>query len=495
MARTENSRPVPFSEQEALNILLARASFWHFLTTIYPLSFEGETFDLPSAQPGPFALSDLHYEWARAAQAYSRVCIMAPRLHLKSTVLGKGYAFWKMFTAHQHCDVAYFSYNEDLARVHVADLKRRIQRNPYCRFWRDRKPAGESIISFDVSFGDGESWLAQVDPIGVFSNARGRHPQVVICDDLLSEFANPLEASELRRINDIFYSVILSLPEPQNPLVVVGTPQSYDDIIYSLREDPSFFWKAYPAIKNEETQETAWPEKFPWERLMEIKRSVRDRAFQVEYMLLPVVLSDAFLHPDVVKACVSETAKRWSLDEPFDNTENIPIYGGMDVGKEVHPSHISILAKHPETGDLIQIYETWLDHLPYNQQAVIVNKIIERFGVWKFYYDSTRAELDDRYLSKRAIGKKFKKNIKGHMALLLEKRLTAEPGEPGIVLLGPEDSRQVRQLSAVKRDLSAYESQDGHGDSFWSNALAVWAAEQGPTFVDLGDAGELFGRR
>jgi hypothetical protein len=35
------------------------------------------------------------------------------------------------------------------------------------------------------------------------------------------------------------------------------------------------------------------------------------------------------------------------------------------------------------------------DHLPYNQQAVIVNRIIEHFGVWKFYYDSTRAELDD----------------------------------------------------------------------------------------------------
>jgi hypothetical protein len=207
------------------------------------------------------------------------------------------------------------------------------------------------------------------------------------------------------------------------------------------------------------------------------------------------VLSDAFLHPDVVKACVNEDAKRWSLDEPFDNRENIPTYGGMDVGKEVHPSHISILAKHPETGDLIQIYETWLDHLPYNQQAVIVNKIIEHFGVWKFYYDSTRAELDDRYLSKRAIGKKFKKNIKGHMADLLEMRFCAEPDQPTIVLLGPEDSRQVRQLSAVKRHLSAYESQDGHGDSFWSNALVVWAAEQGPTFVDLGDAGELFGRR
>ena len=126
---------------------------------------------------------------------------------------------------------------------------------------------------------------------------------------------------------------------------------------------------------------------------------------------------------------------------------------------------------------------------------VVVNRIIEHFGVWKFFYDSTRAELDDRYLSKHAIGKKSGKNVKAHMPLLLERRFAAEPDEPSIVLLGAKDSRQVRQISAVKRDLSAYESEDGHGDSFWSNALAVWAAEQGPTFVDLGDASQLFGRR
>ena len=78
------------------------------------------------------------------------------------------------------------------------------------------------------------------------------------------------------------------------------------------------------------------------------------------------------------------------------------------------------------------------------------------------------------------------------MAMLLEWRFAAEPGQPTIVLLGPKDSRQVRQLSMVKRDLRAYESEDGHGDSFWSNALAVWAVDQGPTFGDLGDAGELF---
>ena len=32
----------------------------------------------------------------------------------------------------------------------------------------------------------------------------------------------------------------------------------------------------------------------------------------------------------------------------------------------------------------------------------------------------------------------------------------------------------------VNKELEASESRDGHGDGFWSNALAVYARDQGP---------------
>lgn len=35
------------------------------------------------------------------------------------------------------------------------------------------------------------------------------------------------------------------------------------------------------------------------------------------------------------------------------------------------------------------------------------------------------------------------------------------------------DDRQKEQILAVDNNLNAMESPDGHGDSFWSNALAL----------------------
>jgi len=71
------------------------------------------------------------------------------------------------------------------------------------------------------------------------------------------------------------------------------------------------------------------------------------------------------------------------------------------------------------------------------------------------------------------------------MALLLERRIYAGAEEPGIVLL--KDDRMLKQLCAVTNDLESHEVGEDHADAFWSVALAVKAAEDGPSFTVLGD--------
>ncbi|MEE9124831.1 MAG: hypothetical protein V3U14_10130, partial [candidate division NC10 bacterium] len=65
-------------------------------------------------------------------------------------------------------------------------------------------------------------------------------------------------------------------------------------------------------------------------------------------------------------------------------------------------------------------------------------------------------------------------------------------GEPRLMLVGPTTSRQVNSILGVNRELKARTSQGDHGDAFWSNALAVKAAEDGPGMVVLGDVGAMF---
>ena len=88
------------------------------------------------------------------------------------------------------------------------------------------------------------------------------------------------------------------------------------------------------------------------------------------------------------------------------------------------------------------------------------------------------------------------------MATLLESRVNnsynisvlGQDTGPGIIFFGPKDSRQIRSMLQVNKELEASESRDGHGDGFWSNALAVYARDQGPRMTNLGNVQEIFSR-
>ncbi len=479
----------PLTPEELAVVRRAQLSFGCFLEEVLPRSFDGERFRMADRRLHPFALGDVHRAWAVEAQSYNRLCVLAPRLHLKSTILNHAFVFWHLFRGAGDVDALVFSYKDQLAREHLAITKRLIKANPYTRLWRDRRPSSDSLINFEVAFGDGLTWLGKADGSGILSASRGRHPKLVVCDDILSDYANALETTQLRRIDNVFRQVVMSLADPHDPLIVVGTPQSYEDTLFQLKDDPTFHWLRAPAVLDDTTHATLWPERFDYRGLMRQRAAIKDRAFQVEYLLVPAAVADAFLSPEAVRACVDEGATMYSLEAPFSNTHHFPVYAGVDVGRSVHPSHISVFVQVPDR-TLVMVHQAFLDHLDYRVQTSYINRVIEHFNITKCYYDSTRNELDDRGLSKRARGVHFTASQKSNMAVLLERRILASPDEAGIMLL--PDGRMLRQISAVKKDLKSVETSEGHGDAFWSIALAVRAAEDGPGMADLGDVNELF---
>ena len=520
----------PFTDEEWGIIKAAQKDFWTFLTTVYAASFEGEEFLYADGKFGPFMLGTVHRMWAMKVGGlrsdnpkapYTRWRIMAPRMHLKSTVLGRGYIFWRFFSEGQDVDAFYFDYKKPLAEEHVTILKRDIEKNPFCRFWTDNNPTATSIIDFTVSFrevhkesdtqaAEEETWRVECEAEGILAATRGRHPKIVMCDDILSDFANPAESVEIDRINDIFDRTIMSLPPPDGTLGVVGTPQSPYDILHKLQDNDLFYCGIFPAVKDYEKQDVLWPEMFSFKRLMAIKRP-NPSAFEVEYQLHPRESVNQFLDTAAIEACLDNTLDRFvpTSAEKWNNPEKLNVWGGMDVGKEVHPSHVVFYVEVPpekgqDQGWLIQIYEEWLDGMKYNEQVEVINTLVHYFDPIRFYFDNTRSELEDRGLTKRARGLKFKRAMKGSMSTLLEKRINnswyhnSGSGEdaaagPGVIMYGVPDTRQVRSLKQVRKDLSASENEAGHGDAFWSNALAVYACESGPKITDLGSAQDIFG--
>lgn len=484
--------PRPFSSKERAEITLAQDSFAYFLRYIYPNSFREEVFRMADGKFHPFELGWIHYKWADIVQSHPRSCILAPRLHLKSTVLNTAYMFWQLFR--NRVDMLnvqaamIMSYSAPLAETHAAKLKDVILKNEYCRFWIDNNPAAKSQVDFIINFNSTEVHHCQVLPFGVLSNVRGRHPKALVLDDILSDFSNPLDPKEIKHIDNVFHQSLESLPDEGDPLVVIGTPQSYEDTLYSLRKNSEYFWARFPA-EYRDKKRTLWPQKFDMARLNRTKNRVKLRAYQVEYLLQPFWSVNSFIPQDAISLIVDRELRMFSLDKPFDPSGAVGIYGGMDVGKELHPSHISIGALMP-TGDIVQIYHKFLDGMKYNAQAKLVTEIVRHFQVRRFYYDATRGELDDRGLPTNVMGLKFSVPKKTALGLVFENYIFAQPDEPGLVLL--HDERQNAQLVSVDRNLHSIETADGHGDAFWSNALMCRAAADGPVISLLANAQDMF---
>ena len=207
---------------------------------------------------------------------------------------------------------------------------------------------------------------------------------------------------------------------------------------------------------------------------------------------MPLRSLDGFFNRDEIEACVDLELNPPSLDEPFPREIFSGVYAGIDIGREAHPTHISVVAM--SDGWLFQVYERFLDNVDYNPQVRIINQLVEHFGINRVYYDATRGEMADRGLSRVVHGIKFSKGNKVAMAQALERYVRGNPDldDPRLVLLGPTTSRQVNSILGVNRELKARTSQGDHGDAFWSNALAVKAAEDGPGMVVLVDAGAMF---
>ena len=483
----------PFTPEERVHIEVAKEFFWYFLEHVFIKSFEGQTYLHDDGTRRKFKFGRLHKEMALLMQMNPRTCILAPRAHLKSTLI-LAFAFWHMFKVDPDdpvCSVLYLSYKSNLAIEKVEELLRMIRVNSYCRFWRDLRPYGRTQVNYLVDFGEGVRGEAYMRGDGILSGTRGRHPKLTLCDDILSDFANPLAAVELNRITRVFKQSIMSLPaNPDDPLILVGTPQSYDDILHIMANSEGWLWLRYPAIIDEKKEVVQWPDKFTYARLKQIQRSIGPTAFEVEFQLIPVSTTDQFFHKADILNVTDDLMPIWNLAQRFEGG-GLATYAGFDVGRLVHPSHVSVFLELPDR-TLIQIYHQFLDKMKYNAQVNLLNTIADVFQLSRGYFDSTFNALEDRGLSPVWYGKPFTKKLKADMATMFEKRVFAEYGQPGIILL--HDVRQLNQIIIVNKSLSSDSTPEGHGDSFWSNGLAIKAAEDGPSIIEIGKSSAIAGQ-
>ena len=393
-----------------------------------------------------------------------------PRFHFKSTLLGHAFSIWRLLKAKRDTSILYLSYSDTMARYHISEINKTVQRNPILMDWiKPRNTRAEFQFRYTVN-----NKPIEILHGGLFSFKRGMHVNgALIADDILRDPENPLQLGEMNKIEDHFMTETMFIPNRDTPVIVLGTPMLPDDILAKLQRDPRFTSRVLPALDPSPTRRVLMPELYSEDWLL-AQQKARPKSFASEFLLQPSFQTESYFNREDVSKCEDESLRTFSAHTKYEKRPNEQLFAGFDVGKKRHPSHLVIFSRE---GDVLkQINQTWLDGWNYTDQIEFLNEVSQNFQLEKGYIDNTRGELEDRGLDQTWWPMVFTAKSKMTMAQVFEK--TVHSGNLKLL----KDERQTQQIISVNNDLKAPVTPMGHGDAFFSIAMAIQAAWETTVF-------------
>ncbi len=361
----------------------------------------------------------------------------------------------------------YMSYTSDLSAYHTKRLKRHINALP--EFFGDCQNFTESESILYYLKNDRYFYC---EPVGVLTFQRGKHPNGMILDDILRDPQKRLDIIQLEKIKTIFFEEIEQMPTEE--LHIVGTPQDQEDLFSVLETKSDYNCKKYQAEVDSIKKKTLWETKFTWEELQRRRALIGEKAYMKEFMCMPVRGEEGFLRLEMLNKIICNHLKNYDLIKPVRLSEHS--YAGFDIGKKMHPSHLAVFGVNRKR-ELVQLHSKWMDSWDYVRQVAYCRQAIKTFGIGRLEYDDTRAEFEGFReagdLPAEMLGVEFTAKNKFTMATAFDRLIT----QNRIKLLN--DPRQKRQLLNVDNDLRAVQTDEGHGDCFFSICLAIKAFIKG----------------
>lgn len=226
--------------------------------------------------------------------------LMAFRSSGKSTIVGLFCAWVLMLDPNLRIMVLAADFA--LAKKMVRNVKRIIERHPLTQGLRPRRrenwASDQFIVNRPAELRD-PSMIAK----GIGANITGSRAELVICDDV--EVPNtcdtaPKRADLRERLGEIDYVLV-----PGGAQLYVGTPHSYYTIYAAeprleMGETRPFldgFARLEIPLLDEQGN-SAWPERFPPEKIAAIRRRTGPNKFDSQMLLKPVNIAEGRLDPD-----------------------------------------------------------------------------------------------------------------------------------------------------------------------------------------------------
>jgi len=388
------------------------------------------------------------------------------------------FLMWKiMFQGiNNNIDIHYYSYKEDLAGLHIREVKKMIAENPYFDELIDLKTRADSIGEFTWD----RKHIITIRPRGIVSASRGIKGDIIIADDILSDPAQPIVPTLIFKVNELFKSVILENIKPDGEIHVLGSPISVVDFYFDpdLREE--FAFMGTPSIINKDTSraKSAWPEFISLEELLAKEKSRGPRIFEREFQITPFYSTDSFFQKDyLMKNAVNLDLVNLDLNVGY--VTDRKVVAGFDVGKKRHPSLLCCFLMNGSHAQMIHF--KFMEGWPYFTGKDFFNRIkpsqleylkeaIKAFNIDELYYDATRGEfesaIDQGIMPPQMIPIVSTHRIKESTATAFDKAVLNKEIE--II----NDDRLLTSITQMTKELMVIEDRMGnHGEGFTSIAL------------------------
>lgn len=414
-------------------------------------------------------LDGTHFnEWCDFQQDNDFTSSVGPRKHGKTTCKVQGYLGWRLtqtvLRASPYYEIMLLSNKEELASKQISDFNRYIQVNPHYKEFQCLSSA-QGIAHY--RFRNKEF---KVYPAGIFSAIRSLHPNEVLATDLHSDPDRKdvtIDPVEILKATNVFKRSVIHLPKEGGKLHVEGTRMSKWDVFSYTNSSDLFKHREWKAILNDAENSILFPGMWSYEKLAKLREDSPDD-FEQEFQCVPIRSIRGYISSQDLDQVIDLNLQ--NLDFNADQGINDEVRGGYDLGKKAHPSHIAVY-KWDGKGNKTEILSYWMDRTDYSYQLEIVERIIKNLKVDTLAYDNTRGELETMYEEGRLPSEmkpiNFNLKTKNSMAVALGTAIRRKE----VALI--DDPRQTQQILNCDAELKSEQTSEGHGDSFWSNAMAI----------------------
>lgn len=335
-------------------------------------------------------IAELHHQWWDCLNAGMDSLIMAPRDHGKSHMVTRAYVAWKAKYDPFIKEILILGADSPSARENLEKIKEMMNDSSSLQGLLPSTKKGHSSVS-KLLLNNGVAIKSR----SFFCQLRGRHPQLIILDDVLSE-RNSLSVIFREQVKNYFFGAVYPMKDKGSlsmrqqgfnaQIVVIGTAQSEFDLYHDLLKNRSFKRIKQSAIVDEVRHLALWPDRYSWQDLMDIKKAVGNLMFSKEYRNEPIQDETSLFPSSLMKKMIDDTI---CYQSQYNGPNNV--YLGVDFsipGSTDGDYTVAVIAEDVGNGYL-QMLHIWRDR-PNSMQEQITNiaNLCKNFNVTIGYLEA-----------------------------------------------------------------------------------------------------------